>query len=272
MAQVSPYFRTEEEKEQLVKLRDEFGERFSAPPPRNLTIVVAGPQGTGKTHLVCTMAGTEYGPVYIGDSEHRAQTVVAKFKSLEPELPLHRATVTNYPDTVAFVKWAKQSLTPPAVIVLDSGSDIDKFAEEQYLIHEGKEVVGKPINHPRMNRYVYALMDELKFSGFTVVLTSKMKDEYVGENRSGRLLPRLFKDIPYRADLMVELHGEKRFITKSGWTRLQYAEIPSEITTLPDIITFAKSLDSLQVVVTPGGILAGEGDTKNNGGKKIIGR
>jgi hypothetical protein len=91
---------------------------------------------------------TEYGPVYIGDSEHRGQTVVEKFKTLGRRLPLYRATITNYPDTVAFVKWAKQSLTPPAVIVLDSGSDIDKFAEEQYLIHEGKEIVGKRINHP----------------------------------------------------------------------------------------------------------------------------
>ncbi len=267
----SPYFRSEEEREQLIKLRDSFAERFSAPPPSNLTIVIAGPQGHGKTHILCTIAGSSYGPLYLADSEHRAQTVVAKFNGANGESSIFRATVTSYAEVVAFVKWTKANVEPPAVIGLDSGSDIDKFAEEQYLIHEDRDVVGKPINHPKMNRYVYALMDELKFSGFTVVMTAKMKDEYRGESKTGNLIPRIFKDIPYRADLMVELRGEKRFITKSGWTRTQVMEVPPQIETLPEIIDFAKTLDAIGPVVTPGGMLSVD-TSKSNGTRKIIGR
>jgi hypothetical protein len=270
MASPSPYYRTKEELEALTKLRDSFGDRFAAPPPRNITVVIVGTEGQGKTHLTCSIAGDEYGPLYLGDSEHRAQIVVDKFQ--EMGRPVQRATLTTYQETVAFVSWAKQNVKRPAVIGLDSGTDIDKFAEEQYLIHEDKEVVGKPINHPRMQRYIFKLLDDLKFSGFTVVMTAKMKDEYVGENRTGKKLPRIFRDIPYRADLVIEIQGGKCFITKSGWTQKQLAEIPQSITTLPDMIAYAKTLDTLPTVVTPNGTLVVADESKNNGTKKIIGR
>jgi hypothetical protein len=122
-------------------------------------------------------------------------------------------------------------------------------------------------------------MDELKFSGFTVIMTSKMKDEYAGDSRTGRVLPRIFKDIPYRADLMVSLlrdpKGAQRFITKSGWTMNGNGdnpfEIPPEIQTLPQIIEFAKTLDALPVQANvPAESALAIGGTGKTGGKKVI--
>jgi hypothetical protein len=277
MAQSSPYYRSEEEKQALIRLRDSFGERFEAPAPRNLTIVIAAEQGLGKTHLMCTLAeDPQYGPVYIGDTEHRAQIVVEKFTGRG--VPIKRATITSYPELVAFVKWAKKSLKPPFIIGLDSLSDLDKFAEEQYLLHENKEFVGKPIQHPRMQRYIYALLDELKFSGATIVATAKMKDEFVGENRTGRVLPRVFKDVPYRADLTVLLYRDgRRMVDKSGWTRVgntgSPVAIPDSVQTLSAIIEFAKSLDTLpEVAPVPAESLLAVVGGNGNGGRRIMGR
>jgi hypothetical protein len=277
MAQASPYYRNEEEKAALIKLRDTFGERFEAPPPRNLTVVIAAEQGLGKTHLLCTLAeDPQYGPLYVGDTEHRAQIVVEKFTARG--LPIKRATITSYPELVAFVKWAKRNLTSPYSIGLDSLSDLDKFAEEQYLMHENKEFVGKPIQHPRMQRYIYALLDELKFSGATIIATAKMKDEFVGENRTGRVLPRLFKDVPYRADMTVLLYKDgRRVVDKSGWTKAgntgNPALIPDSIQTLPAIIEFAKTLDTLVAESpTPAEPMLWVAGGNGSGGKKISGR
>jgi hypothetical protein len=267
MAPPSPYFRTDEEKQALIKMRDGFAERLkNEETPGNLTIVIAGVQGEGKTHTACEMAGIVYGEVYLADTEARAHHVTQKFGT-----HVHRFTIRSYMEAVAFVKWLKRDVKPPATVVFDSVTDLDKFAEEQYLIHEDKEVVGKPINHPKMNRYVYALLDELKFSGFTIVLTAKMKDEYQGDNRTGKMLPRVFKDIPYRSDFIIEIVRGEKFCLKSPHTG--NARFPLQTNkTLPELIEHLLKIDRdrAQLLAQPTVPAALPVSESNNGGRKLM--
>ena len=48
-------------------------------------------------------------------------------------------------------------------------------------------------------------------------------------------------------------------------------EVPPHVETLPEIIGFAKTLDAIGPVVTPGGMLSVD-TSKSNGTRKIIGR
>jgi hypothetical protein len=198
------YYKNDAEKETLKALRDAF--TFDAPPPSNLNIMIAGLQKSGKTHLLCTLAGPEYGPLYLLDTEQRAQLVTEKFDKKW----VHRAIVRDYTELVAGMKYVIKTVKAPAIIAIDSGTDLEKYACDKYLADVGRERMGMPITYPEMYAYIYAVIDDLKNSGFTVVWTTKVKDEYVGDKSTGKLLPRIFKDLPYRADLVIQIREQDR--------------------------------------------------------------
>jgi len=104
--------------------------------------------------------------------------------------------------------------------------------------------MGMPITYPQMYSYIYAVVDDLKFSGFSVVFTTKVKDEYVGDKSTGRKIPRVFQDLPYRADLVIQLDKDPEDktlprIMKNGFQQQIDFQLTQQIT-LPQIITIAK--------------------------------
>lgn len=170
------------------------------------TILITGEEYSGKTHLSCTLAlEKKFGPVYILDTELRAQRVARKFAGVK------LIPITNYLEFVAAVEYIRGAHKgQPAVVILDSGTDAQKFSEEQYLKDVGKERMGLPITYPAMYSYLYHLLDLMKSSGFTIVFTSKMKDEFIGDQRTGGKLPRIFHDVPYRADIIITMDKESK--------------------------------------------------------------
>ena len=72
----SPYYQNEKEKAELIRQREAFTFSEYDDNPR-LVLLVAGREGSGKTHLACTM--NQLGPVYLIDTEYRAQIVTRKF-------------------------------------------------------------------------------------------------------------------------------------------------------------------------------------------------
>jgi hypothetical protein len=227
----NPYFANDKEKQALIAMRDAF--TFDAAAPNNINIMIAGQQNTGKTHLLCTLAGEEYGPLYLLDTEQRAQHVTQKFDTTW----VHRGIVRNYQELVAAMKWVMKNVKAPAILGIDSGTDLQKYAEEKYLDDVGRERMGMPITYPQMYSYIYAVIDDLKNSGFTVAWTTKVKDEYLGDKSTGKKIPRIFQDLPYRADvgLQIDERTGKIICTKNGFTDRRGQEF-AHGTTLPEII------------------------------------
>jgi len=125
----SPYYKNEKERQELSALREAF--RFSEPEPMpKLVVLIAGREGSGKTHLACTM--NELGPVYLIDTEYRAQIVTRKFTGVK------FAVVKSFLEMVVAVQYVLKA-EEPGTIVLDSGSDLQTFAEIAYLERTEKE-------------------------------------------------------------------------------------------------------------------------------------
>ena len=206
---ISPYYTSEKERQELLSRRDAF--RFSeleALP--KLLVLIAGREGSGKTHLACTM--NELGPVYLIDTEYRAQIVTRKFSGVK------FALARSFDDMVVAVQHILR-YQEPGTIVLDSGSDLQTFAEIEYLERTEKEKVGMPWNWAEVWRLCNAVIDDVKFSQrFTLVITARLKEEYVNEKATGQLVPRIYAPLPYKADIILQFNGGKLLVMKNGFT------------------------------------------------------
>ncbi len=223
------FYKNEAERKELQARCDTF--RFSSPEATSkLVVLIAGKEGSGKTHLACTM--TELGPVYLIDTEYRAQIVTSKFKGVKV------ATAKSYMDMVVAVKHILAH-QPPGTIVIDSGSDLQTFSEIEYLERTEKEKVGMPWNWAEVWRLCNALIDEVKFSqGFHLVVTARLKEEYVSERATGQWVPRIYNTLPYKADVVLQYgldKDRKLTVTKNGFTGVSTGTVPRD-KSLPQII------------------------------------
>jgi hypothetical protein len=212
MSRASPFFKNEKERQDLIARRDAF--TFSDPNEQSkLVVLIAGREGSGKTHLACTMS--DLGPVYLIDTEYRAQIVTRKFKNVK------FAPAKNYQEMVIAVK-AILKTQPPGTIVIDSGSDLQTFSEIEYLERTEKEKVGMPWNWSEVWRLCNAVIDEVKFNqGFHLVITTRVKEEYAGDKPTGNIVPRIYSTLPYKADVVLQFDNTKErrlLISKNGFT------------------------------------------------------
>ena len=200
MSKPNVYYRNEQEMKELLQRRDSF--KFSDPTePSKLIALIAGKEGSGKTHLACTMSETE--PVYLIDTEYRAQIVTRKFKNVK------FTTAKSFFEMAVAVK-AILKHQPPGTIIIDSGSDLQAFAEIEYLERSEKERVGLPYNWAEVWRLCNAIIDDVKFSRrFNLVLTARVKEEYVNEKTTGRIIPRIYSTLPYKADVVLQFGNDK---------------------------------------------------------------
>ena len=207
----SPYYSNEEEKAKLIKMRDEFEFESDDQLPPSF-VLLAGSEGTGKTHTACTMS--EIGPVYLLDTEYRAGIVTRKFKNVK------RKSIRDYKEMVAGVKAIIKKYPPPGTIVIDSGSDFQKFAELDYLDRTKQEKVWPQFNWSEVFSMCTALLNELRFAGYTLVMTARLKEEYRNDKPTGRMVPRIYSEIPYKADFIVHYEGSgknsKKLLLKDG--------------------------------------------------------
>jgi hypothetical protein len=208
----SPYYQNERELARLIEMRDAF--RFSeAEAMPKLVALIAGREGSGKTHLACTMS--EIGPVYLLDTEYRGQIVTRKFRNVK------FAVIKSYEELVVAVKHILKHQAP-GTIVLDSGSDLQTFAEIKYLERTEREKVGMPWNWAEVWRLCNAIIDDIRFSErFHLVITARLKEEYLNEKATGQMIPRVYSPLPYKADVILQFNGPKErkiTVTKNGFT------------------------------------------------------
>jgi hypothetical protein len=182
----SPFYKNDKERQEMMAKFDNF--TFSTPEvlPRFVALI-AGKEGCGKTHLACTMSETE--PVYLIDTEYRAQIVTRKFKNVK------FTVIKNFPELVVAIKHILKH-QPPGTIILDSGSDLQTFAEIEYLERSEKDKVGMPWNWAEVWRLCNAVIDDIKASQrFNLVVTARVKEEYVNERATGKIVPRVYQTL-----------------------------------------------------------------------------
>jgi hypothetical protein len=170
--------------------------------------------------------------VYLIDTEYRAQIVTKKFTNVK------FTTAKNYLELVVAVKHIL-SVQQPGTIIIDSGSDLQTFAEIEYLERSEKDKVGMPWNWSEVWRLCNALIDEIKFSKkFNLIITARMKDEYVGEKSTGKQIPRIYAPLPYKADIILQFANDKTrkiTISKNGFTG-NLTQVISSSDSLPHIV------------------------------------
>jgi hypothetical protein len=166
-------------------------------PINRSMVIVAGREGTGKTHLACSMV--QKGPVYLLDSEYRAQFVTRKFQGVK------RSTVRNWKELVVAVR-AVLAKEQPGTIIIDSGSDLQQFAEYDYLEMAKIEKVWPQVLWGEIYGKCDALINLIRFDKqpWNLVLTARVKEEYVADKPSGVWVPRLYDRLPYKADLVLQ--------------------------------------------------------------------
>ena len=239
----NPYFANDKERAELLARRDSF--KFTEPEPLpKLVVLIAGREGTGKTHLACTM--NELGPVFLLDTEYRAQIVTNKFSNVK------FALTKNFIELVVAVKHILKNQSS-GTIVIDSGSDLQTFAEIAYLERSEKEKVGLPWNWAEVWRLCNALIDGVRLSqNFHLVVTSRVKEEYANDRPTGQIIPRIYSTLPYKADLVLQFADKPRklFVTKNGFSGDTVPEDLSKFT-LPGIIE-QLAIPSAPVTAVPG--------------------
>ncbi len=231
----NPYFRDDKERLELLALRDAF--QFSDPKPSKLFILIAGREGSGKTHLACTMR--QFSPVYLIDTEYRANIVTRKFEGIK------LALAKNFQDMAVAVKHILK-YQPPGTIVIDSGSDFQTFAEVLYLERTKQEKVYPVFNWSEVWGMCNALIDDIKFDGrFDLVITSRVKEEYVNDRPTGQIVPRIYSTLPYKADIVLQFgsdKGRKLAVTKNGFRDEEQLTLERG-RTLPQIIDLLSQSD-----------------------------
>lgn len=161
----------------------------------NIVVTIEASQGMGKTHMSCTFPG-----VRLADTEFRAEMVMEKFKN-----PNFKG-IGDFDTIRQMVMYCLQNSSNPGTIVIDSGSDLQKLAENEFLLEAKKDKV-----YPLMLwGKVYEKMDNMikvvREYGWNLVFTLRLKPEYDKEgNKTGELIAEGYKRFPYFSDVIIRL-------------------------------------------------------------------
>lgn len=179
------------------------------PKEKFFSVLVSAEPDTGKTHMsVFTFPN---GKVVL-DTENKADLVISKLPE-EDQKQIYWKRVTAFDEIRQGVEFA---IRTPSIktVVIDSGADLQDLAVKEWSEeHGGKQpiVIDKITGAVSTVLYaqVYQKIDELvravhnarKF----LVVTGRMKDEYIDQVRTGRRIADTYKKFPWSLMITIEL-------------------------------------------------------------------
>lgn len=217
---------SDEEKKAMEKSLAEFKFQENIIPTHHV-LVISGQEGTGKTHLACT--AVEQGPVFLLDTEYRAGHVVRKFQDKNRVIKL--TPCYNYKDIVIAVTYVVKNFNE-GTIIIDSGTDMQVFAEIAYLDKTKMEKIWPVFNWTEVWAMCNAIIDKIKHSNLNLIITTRVKEEYLADKATGRQIPRIYNTLPYKADLCIQLFKDKKApidIYKNGYNNYEGIVIPKNL-------------------------------------------
>ena len=183
-------------------------------------LLVEGEAGVGKTHLGLTFPE----PIFILDTENRAEKVAAKFRRGKEVYHRRCMTFDDIRQTVTQLIFGKFL---SGTVMIDSGSDLQSYAETEFLKENRKEKVWPQVLWGEVHAKTDNLLAILREKGFYCVVTGRLKDEYIDDGvRTGNLKLEGYKKMPHRADIYMRLtYAGKAEIIKNGLRNTQTEEI-----------------------------------------------
>jgi len=196
-------------------------------PADNAFIVLAeGLQGAGKTHFAMTFPE----PIFLLDTENRADKVAAKFKAEGKQV--YRKKCMSFDDIRQAVAQLIFAQHGGGTIVIDSGSDLQSYAETEFLQQNRKEKIWPQVLWGEVHAKTDNLLAAIRDKGFYCVITGRLKEEYIGEYgegvKSGNMVLEGYKKLPYRVDVFLRLTGDgKAIVHKNGFRNTVAEETPT---------------------------------------------
>jgi hypothetical protein len=172
------------------------------PKKTPIFVAIAGPAGWGKTHFANTFPN-----VVLGDTEDRAQIVMNKFGNKYHKRINSMVDIRKTISVMAKNLFKTQTERNNATFVLDSSSDFQQMAENEWLVESKKEKVFPLVLWAKIYERMDEIFNKLREFEFNAVFTQQLKEEYKGEKPTGNLIPSGYKKLPYRVD--VHLHLQK---------------------------------------------------------------
>jgi len=167
--------------------------KMADPRDRIFTFNVSGEPNSGKTHLLRTFRR----PLFL-DTEGKAWVVLEKF----PACPWKR--VRDFNDVREGIHWALQN---PDIdtIVIDSSADLADLGADEYLDEHPDKKAVFPIasEYKKVYKKIDELVMEIQETGKYLAVSSRRKDEYLDDKRTGRRVLDSYKKFPW--DLMISI-------------------------------------------------------------------
>lgn len=162
-------------------------------------VLAEGLQGVGKTHFSMTFPE----PIFILDTENRADVVAAKFAGNKK---VYRKKITTFNDLRLTLVQRIFSEHEGGTIVIDSGSDLQTMAELEYLEEAKMEKIYPTYIWARVWEKIDNMLKTIRDRGFYCVITGRLRDEYTDDGkRTGDYVLEGYKKLPYRVDLHLRL-------------------------------------------------------------------
>lgn len=164
------------------------------PSTRPISIEIAGEPDYGKSHTARTFPN----PLFL-DTEGKSWIVLQKFSE-----PAPWKRVKNFNDIRQGIRYGIDN-SDIDTIVIDSGSDIRDLAQKEWLDEAGKDRVFPLVLWGEIYAKIDTLVRDVKDSGKNFVTTSRLKDQFLGDQRTGRRIRDSYKKFPWTLSMGVEI-------------------------------------------------------------------
>jgi hypothetical protein len=142
-----------------------------------------------------------------------------------------------------------------ATFIIDSGSDIKDMAETLVCRELEIQQIYPPVNWGKVWAYCDLIIEKIVNKGHNLVITSRVKDEYNGDNKTGRQLPDFYKKIPYKATYCLQYKNFGKGVTEDFALVVtantlfkkdlsNNKDLLKSVSTLPEAITAIKTFAS----------------------------
>jgi len=132
------------------------------------------------------------------DTEHKAYVVMRKFGNKRWFPATSMEELRLFVDTC---------LSDPNIetVVIDSGSDVQDWAEQEYIAEKGVNAIYPQVEYKKVYRKIDEITYKVIDGGKNLVLTSRVKDEWIADSKTGRLIRDSYKKYPFQLQLIIML-------------------------------------------------------------------
>ncbi len=182
---------------------------------------ICGREGTGKSHFARTFPG-DFIWVETPPEFGKASKLLRKFKYVYKDTSnVDLKQAHTFHDIRLCVE---DALRRPEIqtIVIDSGSDLRMMAGKEWMMEESKRknkvirAVHPPTQWQYPNAKIDALISSIKEAEKYLVVTNRMKDEYINDNSTGKKIRKGHDPLTYNLHFTLEIRNG---VQDSSWKR-----------------------------------------------------